>query len=157
MSENPVIAGLYSDIKTVKTRSVVQIIVEVPIEQMPSVISTFGAPVPGNERWVALAALAFNPYANKQRTIEDHMGGEEGRRAVQSAVLRCRELSFQRWLLGREMTGNPQEDEARAVDRLKGLLGITSRSEIGSDPEKRAAWKRLIGRYEEEQRYGPPQ
>lgn len=47
--------GSYSNIKLIRSRSVMQIIVEVPIEQAEAVIAAFGVPQPGHERPVAVA------------------------------------------------------------------------------------------------------
>ena len=52
------IQGNYSDLKTVKTRSVAQMIIEVPIEQGEEIVRIFGFPRPGQEIPVAIARLA---------------------------------------------------------------------------------------------------
>lgn len=54
---NAVASGSYSDMKLVKTRSVCQIVVEIPIEQASRFIEMFGVPVPGAEIPVAIARL----------------------------------------------------------------------------------------------------
>lgn len=49
--------GSYSDLKTVKTRSVVQVVIEVPIERAREVTDLLGWPVPGEEVAVAIARI----------------------------------------------------------------------------------------------------
>src|SRR5689334_3898132 len=51
------IAGVFSDYKLVRTRSVVQIIVEVPVEQQADVFAALGYPMPGQEIHVAVARM----------------------------------------------------------------------------------------------------
>ena len=54
---NKIIQGTYSDYKIVKSRSVAQIIVEIPLETAESFVQMFGMPLPSKEKWVALAML----------------------------------------------------------------------------------------------------
>ena len=57
------IAGTYSDLKFIKSRSVAQVVVEVPIERAADVVALFGTPQPGGEVWVGMARLKDNPNA----------------------------------------------------------------------------------------------
>ena len=52
-----VIKGEYADFKLVKTRNVVQMIIEVPIEQATLITTRFGIPNPNESCWVAVAKL----------------------------------------------------------------------------------------------------
>lgn len=52
-----VTTATYSDMKLVKTRGVMQMILEFPIEQAADIVGMFGIPVPGKETWVAIARL----------------------------------------------------------------------------------------------------
>jgi hypothetical protein len=55
MTEYRGISGTYSDFKLVKTRSVVQVIVEFPIEEAQQVLESLGGlPMPGKEEHVSL-------------------------------------------------------------------------------------------------------
>lgn len=152
-----VIAGTYSEFRHVKTRSVLQIIVEVPMERAKEALDLLGVPQTGSESWVALAPLAFNPYIRTEDgSRELPLGDEEGTKAVQNAVLRCKEPGFQNWLMakhGRPPQGGWPEDTV--IEELRKRLGIESRREIGTDRRAREAWKALIGSYYEDTRYGP--
>lgn len=55
------IAGSYADLKIIRTRQVVQMIVEVPIEEGERLIQVFGLPAPGTEIRVAVARLVAGP------------------------------------------------------------------------------------------------
>lgn len=56
-----VVAGTFSDLKTVKSRGVVQLVIEVPIERGAEVVEAFGFPQPGAEIPVAVARLVAPP------------------------------------------------------------------------------------------------
>lgn len=50
------ILGTFSEVKILKTRSVLQIVIEVPIEQADHALKMLGGiPQPGTERWVGIA------------------------------------------------------------------------------------------------------
>jgi hypothetical protein len=49
--------GSYADLKFIKSRSVAQVVVELPIEEAAAFVAAFGAPVPGSECPVALARI----------------------------------------------------------------------------------------------------
>ena len=57
MSDHKVIQGTYSDFKIIKTRSVAQFIIEIPLENASHAIDMFGLPSPECEKWVAVAML----------------------------------------------------------------------------------------------------
>lgn len=58
MSDRPAaMDGCYSDFRIVKTRSVAQLIVEIPIERAAEAVALFGVPQPGQEIHVAVARL----------------------------------------------------------------------------------------------------
>lgn len=71
MSTPAAISGSLADFRIVKTRSVVQFIVEVPIEQADVALATLGGiPLPGVERPVALARLNQEPEQRVSFTAE---------------------------------------------------------------------------------------
>ena len=56
------IAGTFSDLRTVKTRGICQLVIEIPIEQADTALAALGGvPQPGKEKWVALAPLQESP------------------------------------------------------------------------------------------------
>lgn len=139
MTSNAIIAGTFADLKTVKTRSVVQMIVEVPIERGEEVVKMFGFPQPGSEVSVAVARLAEQktPEPAKPRQQWDNMP-----RAQQAGIL-CGEDGF------RQFIGVVDEDQA--VNWIYSRFGVSSRTELDTlAPE---AWDQLVADYRFHQRY----
>ncbi len=153
----PAIAGTYSEFRQVKTRSVLQIVIEVPLEKAKTTLDLLGVPIPGEEIWVAVAPLNFNPnIPTAEGAKELPLGDEEGTKAVTAAVLRCKEAGFANWLMARR--GKPPQGgwpEDTVKTELCHRLGIESRRQIGTERRARDAWKQLIGLFYEETRFGP--
>lgn len=57
MTDARAISGDYADLKLVKTRSVMQVVVEIPIEEGERFVSMFGVPQPGKPIKVAVARI----------------------------------------------------------------------------------------------------
>lgn len=139
------ISGTFSDLKTVKSRSVVQIVIEVPIERAAAVVEAFGFPQPGAEIHVAVARLVAAPA-----TIEHEPAAEKPRRKFaemprsQQAGIRCCEQAFWRFLnetYGRPAASSPES--AAQVVRL--LCNVESRANL--DGQGADAWDALEARF----------
>lgn len=156
------IAGTFADVRPVKTRGVVQVVIEIPVERGRDVIDLLGFPQPGGEQWVAIAPLGFDPYsrapgghtsqqpvAPQQRDLDT-----DGQNSVTACVLRCREPGFQRWLLGAPPANGWTEEDA--ANEVRKRLGIGSRSDIAASSEARRRWKNLLRSYMEATREPPP-
>lgn len=116
------VKATFSDFRMVKTRKVLQIVCEVPLEQAQRALKILGVPDPGAETWVALAVLDLS----KQDAQEKAVGHPDGNQAQppqtpagdgpiaggntpkarrpfhelplsQQAAIRCGEPSFQEW------------------------------------------------------------
>ena len=137
-------ACTFADFKTVKTRSVAQVVLEMPIENLQAFLAVFGVPVPGSETWVGIARLAANPRATST-------AGEmsEARSAVRAAALRCDDTQFQRWMLGLDFVEGADNEPATVV-QVRLVLGVKSRAEIGTNPEKLQEWRDLMRRFARE-------
>ena len=157
-----VIQGTYADIKNVKTRSVVQIVIEVPIEQAGLIQQALGWPQPGSEIRVAVARLhdgaadttqpagpTSEPAAPSPRTLDDMP-------YPQQAALLCKMEPFQAWLkrgykqifLIPRPGGTDEERAAYVVRRVCG--DIESRRELQPDTPAGNDWKRLYQTYKSE-------
>ena len=56
------IAGTFADLRTVKTRGICQLVIELPIEQADHALEMLGGvPQPGKEKWVGVARLQEPP------------------------------------------------------------------------------------------------
>jgi hypothetical protein len=141
MHEQVVIQGTFADLKTVKTRSVVQMVIEVPIEQGAQIVSAFGFPRPGEEVPVAVARLDPNAVKAAPAPPEKPKKRFHELPLSQQAALRCGDESF--WKFAN------QRDEAFTVGWLYSQLGIESRRELDRDNMLGYRWKDLNAEFEE--------
>lgn len=65
-----IVRGTFSDWRPVKTRGVLQLVIEVPVEQAQRVMDTLGFPMPGEEKAVAVALLVDNDNDKDARLAE---------------------------------------------------------------------------------------
>ena len=59
MDDKAVITGTYSDLKIIKTRKVVQVIIECPIEQFEHIVKVVGGPRSDQEIPVCIARMDY--------------------------------------------------------------------------------------------------
>lgn len=145
MAQRAAIEGEYADFKIVRTRSVAQLVVEVPIEEGDALIRMFGLPQPGKSVRVAVARLA-EPTQIEAKANGD--GREHGPwhtlTPTLQAVLRCKSEAF--WKFLREDGTWHVENETDAATVVRQLCGVNSRSSlIGKAAEK---WARIDRDYE---------
>ena len=137
MEDGIAIKGTYADFKTVKSRSVVQMVIEIPIEQSTELVSKFGIPIPSEEVWVAVARLQTNPVrvlTNPEKNL------------VQNVVLLCRDNEFGFFLKTKGMDLDPNDAES-VGNALKRYLEIQSRKEIATNSKVRKLWYALYEEY----------
>lgn len=127
------IAGSYSDFKLVKSRSVAQIVVEVPIEKAEEFLKVFGVPQPGAERPVALALMNVQKEPEKPKQSWESMSY-----AQRSGILR-NDKRFQEWL------GVSNADDA--AEHIRKKCGVDSCSQIDGFGRAMAQFDHLWGRY----------
>lgn len=63
------------------------------------------------------------------------------------AAMKCGEPAFKRFLMERHGLESPASDE-RTAQKLRSLLGITSRAELNHDDQAAARWKALRGDFD---------
>lgn len=71
MTEPAALSATYSDFKLIKTRSVISLSFEVPIEHADIVHQVLGIPVPGKEIGVGIARLRDKPVMTEAEYISD--------------------------------------------------------------------------------------
>lgn len=150
------LSGTYADLKFIKTRSVAQLVIEVPIENANDVVSLLGVPTPGSEVWVAVARLnrsaghADTAVASQPGALRQHDGSpkSEGERAVQRAGMLPSNETFRLWL-GRIKGNDARVDKAYAEQYIRDFCGVKSRREIGSSPEARAKLDHLLADFDQ--------
>lgn len=131
-----VITGTYSDFKLVKTRSVAQIVIEVPIEKAQEAIALFGVPQPGAEVPVAVARLVNvqeRPALPKPKKHWDEMP-----RSQQAGIL-CADERFQKWAAS--------DDAEEAAKALRRQCGVSSRSELDTNPDAAGRFDMAVTQY----------
>lgn len=143
----------YADLKTVKTRSVCQVVLEMPIEALTDVVRLLGAPVPGNEVWVAVARLNLAAKAEEPAQIEhanDDMEDEPGkppRPLSQVAGMLCNTPTFQQFIREKSDGWDHRPTSLEAADWLRAVCGIQSRSELNTHPVATERFKKIRANY----------
>ena len=118
-SDSAVVRGTYADLKFIKTRKVVQMVIEMPIEAGAAVVEVFGVPQPDQEVWCAVARL--NGVASETPPERQSKPFHELSRVQQSGIL-CKDVNFQEWL-GARSTEN-------AISMVKRKCTVTSRRNL---------------------------
>lgn len=154
MTKKAIISGEYTDIKTVKTRAVVQIVIEVPIEGFETIVQALGNPSAGTH--VAVARLGKNakPVADdpKPEPTSDKRKWNEMSYA-QQAGMRCNEEAFQKFIGVDFKLDGPPAPPGRAASLVRFKCGVKSRSELDSNPTAAVKWQALDADYQTWLRY----
>lgn len=143
MADPAIILGTFADLKTVKTRSVVQLIVEVPIERGKQVVEAFGFPQPGAEVPVAVTRVKDATVAEQSKAPKPKRPAErwEEMSPVKQAGIMCNDAAFQRWSCPVDKTF------AGTRNRILAHCGIGSRKELNSNPEAAGRWSAMLDQF----------
>ncbi len=131
------IRATYSDVKLVKTRKVLQLIFEVPIEEADNALRVLGGmPRPDAETWVGIAPIteeaATAPDKPRRRMAE--LG------FVQQAGILCNDPRFQKWC--------GCVDEIATAFYVREYCGIGSRTELATNAAGRTRWDELRSEFD---------
>lgn len=157
MTDSAVIQASYHEFKMVKTRSALQLILEVPIERAEHVFQVLGFPQPGQEQPVAIALLKQNTASKPKDDAPGHISPDD-KQWVQRAVLLCQNKGFWRWLVEeRNATPPPgrEIDEELVANWLRRICSINSRAELATDLVARDIFQRIEQEYYDWARNGP--
>lgn len=165
MTDEAVIRATYSDMRPVKSRQVLQIMFEVPIEQAEKVLQTLGFPRSDTDTWCAIARLvtpeptaaplpaAPKSEARSQRAKDDYALKPPAEQAVVRAARLCTEVRFQSWLeqhcAGRGITTTDQPSMETTAELLRRCIGVRSRGEIKDDPAAFKRWQTVETAYKQ--------
>jgi hypothetical protein len=144
MSAPAAFKAAYADLKFIKTRKVAQIVLELPIEEASRFVEAFGAPDPSKETWCAIARLDAAKIASPAPQKEKRSLSELP--LSQQAALKCNDVSF-RTFLARGCPEVKTFSLDMAVESVRSICGVKSRSELDTNPEAAAAWKRLTDEF----------
>jgi len=137
-----VFSAVYSDWKLIKTRSCVQVIFEIPLENANAVLDVLGGmPSPGNERWFAVARLdpakvVQLPTRPKEKKDWDALP------FPQQAGIIANEPAFLTYLHKCEGFDGDQ-----AADGIRLLCEVASRKDIQVGTRAEKLWRDLVSRY----------
>ena len=149
-------SGTYADMKLIKTRSVLAVVIEIPIEQADKFISSFGVPQPGAEKPVALALLTKQPGPGSHvGSLPDvrfpagaapESAGKSGiHPLVQRAGILAKSYQFRQWVIESAVVGNQHWDDPVAY--IRNECGIKSRAELATNENAAAKFEQLYRRY----------
>jgi hypothetical protein len=159
------IAAAYSDWKLVKTRGVVQIVLEIPLHDTAHALDVLGGmPDVSKERWFAIAALkdqkgvAQQPSDAKPQPVLDkpQAGAKRDWREMppsQQAALRCNSVMFTAFLK-EERADDWHEAGADPAECVRLICSVASRSLLNTEHRARVVWKQLDDQFQAWERVG---
>ncbi len=134
-SSKSAISGTFSEYQMVKSRGVLVLKVEVPLESQSAVFAALGYPLPGEEIWVAVARLGGKPAEQSGQDLDTPSRSESGKvrfralpggeKTVVRAALLAKDLDFQMWVAA--------DTEDDAATYIREQCGVASRKEFASD------------------------
>lgn len=127
-----VLKATYADLKTVKTRSTCQLILELPIEALTDVVALLGAPVPGNEVWVAVARLRPEAVQQEPEQLEPPRPQKS---LAQIAGIICSQQAFWKYI--------HVENEVQAAVYVREHCNVSSRSALDHNEDAALAFRTL--------------
>lgn len=154
MTKLPAFSASYADWKLIKTRGVVQVVMEVPLADADAAYDVLGGmPVHGKERWFGIAALKSPaqkeaPAAPRQASSPSTPTGGAKRMdwrdmpPAAQAALRCEQPAFHAFLR-EEMKYPDVTDTDTAAVAVRHICKVKSRSEFSTDHRKRVLWHQL--------------
>lgn len=145
----------YSDLRIVKGRKMVQIVLEVNQESADAALAVLGGlPRPDSPVWVGVARL------NHKAAVEPPQAEEKPKRRFdelplpQQAALLCQDERFQEWMLNRA-TGNlswsdGEDREVSTANWLRQECRVKSRADIIDGTDSGESFRYLLFRYREQ-------
>lgn len=152
MKQQPIFRASYSDWKLIKSRRVVQIVMEVSLEDSGHAYEVLGGmPRPDAEIWCGVARLnpgkevvQDNSTARNSEQVTARQLWREMGPAQQSGILR-NEKPFWRFL-AEQGTYDPQCKED-AVEAIHAICGVRSCRDIEHNHHARIIWDSLVSAY----------
>jgi hypothetical protein len=159
MTKLAAIQATFSDWRPVKSRGVLQLVLEVPVEQTKHVLDTLGAPIPGTEKWVGVALISPGslerdaPRSGAESATPTPLkaGGDPGeskreRTLPEKVGMRCNDPTFREWLYRWSGIGGNMD----VAGFVRCECGVKSRTEILPGTEAAERWLALETRFLED-------
>ncbi len=142
----------YCDLRFVRGRKVVQIVLEIPIEAGAEFIEIFGTPLPDRNVPVAIARLVGKEASHdnlKDQLVESVTQTKpwSDLSRTQQAGITCNEKGF--WTFLRETYPEFYQisNAADAATAVRAICCVISRSEFNEDPDAARRWDSFYDRY----------
>lgn len=157
-------ASVYG-LRTVASRKLAQIVLEIPIEELPRAMTILGTIDPSQSNWVAVARLVPSPDqpAKEMRQPDSSAApvtairSERPKRAfrdmtpAQQAGMMCNDIAFQKFLTEKFKT-LPITNELDAATIVRNYCQVNSRAEILGGTRAEQRWNLLASAYHAWQR-----
>jgi hypothetical protein len=122
----------YCDLKIIKTRKVIQVVLEIPQEAGDAFIAAFGLPRSDKNVPVAIARLDLAAKVEKPK----------GGRLAQRAGIMCSDARFAQFLS--ESYGYRKD---RVVEGLREMCGVQSRADLDHNPQAALKFNKIFDEY----------
>jgi hypothetical protein len=142
----------YSDWKLIKTRGVVQVVMEVPLADADAAYDVLGGmPVHGKERWFGIAALkspAEEARAAPRQAVPQSSRPDGAKRPwrdldpTTQAGMHCNDPVFVAFLR-EKYTRDWSESGLDAAECVRLICGVTSRKELNTNHKARVIWHQI--------------
>jgi hypothetical protein len=146
----------YSDWKLIKTRGVVQVVMEVPLADADAAYDVLGGmPVHGKERWFGIAALkspAEEARATPDQEVPPSTRPDRAKRPwrdldpTTQAGMHCNDAIFAAFL--RETRPNLWRETPDAAACVRAICSVVSRKELSTNHKARVIWKQLDDQFQ---------
>lgn len=152
MSAPAALSATFCGMRTVASRKVAQITMEVPIEQMGTVLSVLGPPSGVDPQWVAIALLDKKAAAQARGADKAPVPTKSPGRKFselpnsQQAALLCERADFRKFL-AEEEDATESDTAEDAAFTVRHICGITSRAELDTNPEAAKLFDDLHDRF----------
>lgn len=142
MTDAAIISAEYVEWKMIKTRSALQLIFEVPLEEQGRVMDALGTPLPGTSCPVAIARLRQSGAepASEPPAIEDQTPPRKPPSLAQIAGILCNERAFWKHI----RVANADE----AAEYVRSRCGVSTRAALDSNPDAAAIFRTMRADYQ---------
>jgi hypothetical protein len=144
------ITGNYADFKLVKTRSVAQIVIEVPIEQAQEALSLFGIPQPASEIPVAVARLRAKTESYSKPDKPKQKWNDMS--YAQRAGILCNDGKFHEYLT--QIKDPRGWFSVNPVDYIRSKCVVESRADIDNCSHARETFDKIYESFKAWKNYG---
>lgn len=130
------IKGCFADFKTVKTRKLCQLVIEIPIEEADAALAALGGvPRPDAERWVAVARLDFEKAPVATADPKERRPFHELPMSQQAGIM-AEDYNFQKFMRA--------ENNIECASLIRTYCQVDSRSKIVPESKAAERWISLL-------------